>query len=129
MGRCFKQTKDLRPGQPAKPLDLRKLAEAEWDRLTLELEASNIQLTPAHRSTLVQAAQLSADMEEARLRVEKDGAYIEGKAGLVAHPAAKRLDALRRDYIKVLTMLGLRAAVANGAKDEGSLADLLKGGR
>ena len=42
-------------------------------------------------------------MAEAAARVKKDGAYIEGKAGLVAHPASKRLDALRRDYGKVLT--------------------------
>lgn len=109
------------------PLDLSQRAEAEWHRLTGELELSNIQLTPAHRSALAQAAQLSADMDDARKRIEKDGAYIEGKAGLVAHPAAKRLDALRRDYIKVLTMLGLRAAVVSEANQkEASLADLLR---
>lgn len=40
--------------------------------------------------------------------MQRAGAYVQSKAGLVAHPASKRLDALRRDYIKVLTMLGLR---------------------
>ena len=60
--------------------------------------------------------------------IEKDEAYITTKAGLVAHPASKRLDALRRDYIKVLTMLGLRTAVATPDSDnEPSLAELLDG--
>lgn len=69
-------------------------------------------------------------MEDARTRIDKDGAYIEGKAGLVAHPATKRLDALRRDYIKVLAMLGQRAAVAGEQDDApGSLADTLLKGR
>ena len=130
MGRCFNKTKDLRPGQPAKPLGLTERAESEWDRLIAELEESDIQLTPAHRSILSQASQLAADMHDARVRIAKDGAYIEGKAGLVAHPAAKRLDALRRDYIKVLTMLGLKAAAATKAEDkEPSLAEQLGGRR
>ena len=130
MPRTVKRDKNLRAGQPAKPDELTGRAGEEWDRLTLELDESNIQLTPAHRSTLAQAAQLCADMEEARARIATDGAYILGKVGLVAHPATKRLDALRRDYIKVLTMLGLRAAVASDTDEkEASLSDLLGAGR
>jgi hypothetical protein len=34
------------------------------------------------------------------------------------HPAAKRMDALRRDYLKALTMLGLRASVAEPEPDK-----------
>jgi len=51
----------------------------------------------------------------ARLTViERDGAYeVNKKTGTTQlHPASKRLDALRRDYVKVLSLLGLRAAVA-----------------
>ena len=127
MPRTVKKDKNLKAGQPAKPVDLSRRAASEWDRLTRELDESGIRLAPAHRSALAQAAQLVADMDDARVRIEKDGAYIPSKTGLVAHPAAKRLDALRRDYIKTLTMLGLRAAVATDApKGEASLADLLR---
>ncbi len=118
--RTVKIRKDLATGQPAKPVGLSEKASAEWDRLTRELADSSIELTPGHRSWLELAATISVDMSEAAARVKKDGAYIEGKAGLVAHPASKRLDALRRDYIKVLAMVGLRAAVASpdGGKEE-----------
>jgi hypothetical protein len=91
-----------------------------------ELEAAHIQVTAAHRTPLSLAATIAADIADAWRTVERDGAYIEGKAGLVAHPASKRLDALRRDYIKVLTMLGLRTAVAiPDSKNEPRLEDLL----
>jgi hypothetical protein len=44
----------------------------------------------------------------------------------VAHPATKRMDALRRDYIKVLATLGVRMAVAAPDPDPTkSLADVL----
>jgi len=47
---------------------------------------------------------------------------------LGAHPASKRLDALRRDYIKVLAMLGLRAAVAAPDEEhEQTLEEFLNG--
>lgn len=60
--------------------------------------------------------------------MQRAGAYVQSKAGLVAHPASKRLDALRRDYIKVLTMLGLRTAVAVPEEShEETLEELLNG--
>jgi phage terminase small subunit len=123
-----KQDKDLAPGQPEKPKHLSERASAEWDRLASELVASNIRLTPAHRSTLTHAATLAADIAEAYERVKVDGCYIVTKAGLVQHPASKRLDALRRDQIKVLTMLGLRTAVPTASTDKGpTLEDQLNG--
>lgn len=126
MPRTVKKDKHLAPGQPAKPLDLPARAALEWDRLGAELVASRIQITPAHRSILEQASRLTAEMAECIARVDKDGAYIETKAGLVSHPASKRLDALRRDYIKVLTMLGLRTAVPEAAPStDETLNDLL----
>ena len=73
-------------------------------------------MTAAHRTPLTLAATIAADIADAWEAIKKDGAYVQSKAGLVAHPASKRLDALRRDYIKVLVMLGLRTAVA--APDE-----------
>jgi hypothetical protein len=83
----------------------------EWDRIVGELSASNIQVTPAHRTALSLAATIAADIAGAWAKIEEDGAYIATKAGIAAHPASKRLDALRRDYIKVLAMLGTRTAV------------------
>lgn len=126
MGRTVKIDKNLVAGIPAKPSGLSPRASAEWDRLRGELEGAHIALSTAHRTILSMAATIAADMVEAWSAVERDGAYITGKAGLVAHPASKRLDALRRDYIKVLTMLGLRAAVAlpSGSREK-SLKDLL----
>lgn len=126
MPRTVRTDPNLQPGKPLKPSNLSFRASAEWDRLTGELEAAHIQITVAHRTPLSLAATIAADIEDAWKAVEKDGAYIEGKAGLVAHPASKRLDALRRDYIKVLTMLGLRSAVAvPESKNETTLEDLL----
>jgi hypothetical protein len=44
------------------------------------------------------------------------------------HPAAKRMDALRRDYLKALTMLGLRASVAGPEEvQHETLEDILNG--
>lgn len=117
---------DLIAGEPAKPEHLSPAASAEWDRLLAELTASGLLVTAAHRSPLTIAATISADMATAWAAIQKDGAYIPSKAGLVAHPATKRLDALRRDYIKVLGMLGLRAAVSGDKPTgEGSLEDIL----
>lgn len=117
MPRTVKQNKHLQPGQPQRPTNLSVRAAAAWDKLAGELADSGIVLTPGHRTTLSMAATLAADIEDAWDRVNLDGAYIVTKAGLVAHPASKRLDALRRDYIKVLSMLGLRTATA-GPKDD-----------
>jgi phage terminase small subunit len=121
------KAKHLRPGAPNKPVGLSDRANANWDRLVSELAESGIELTPGHRSWLEMAATIGDDMAVAAARVKKDGAYIEGKAGLVAHPASKRLDALRRDYIKVLTMLGLRSAVAVEAPSGKASMDELLG--
>jgi phage terminase small subunit len=124
MPRTVKRDKHLTPGQPLKPGNLSARASLEWDRIASELAESSIQVTPAHRTALSMAATLAADIADAWSHVRDEGAYIAGKNGLVAHPASKRLDALRRDYIKVLAMLGLRTAVAapDTSKEE-SLAD------
>ena len=119
MPRTVKKDKHLRPGQPEKPSHLSEQASGEWDRLMAELAASGIQITPGHRIILAQAACICADIADAFTRVKKDGEYIQTKAGLVQHPAGKRMDALRRDLIKVLTMLGLRTAVPDAADKDG----------
>lgn len=125
MSRTVKIAKDLIVGKPEKPFGLSPTASAIWEQLIADLDASGLQVTAAHRGWLEMAATIAADAKAAAARVKKDGAYIEGKAGLVAHPASKRLDALRRDYIKVLTMLGLRAAVATPESQGESLDDAM----
>lgn len=126
MPRTPRKDKHLIPGQPEKPSNLSGEASRQWDRITREIEDAGIKLTPAHRSILELAANIAADLVECRARLEKDGEYITTKAGLVAHPASKRKDALRRDYIKVASMLGLRSAVAGTTPDKGkTLEDLL----
>lgn len=128
MPRTVKTDPNLNAGAPTKPASLSARASAEWDRLVGELHRSGIAVSEAHRATLSLASTIAADIKDAWACVERDGAYIEGKAGLVAHPASKRLDALRRDYFKVLVMLGLRAMVAQkeAAKEE-TLDDILNG--
>lgn len=126
MPRTVKKDKNLHPGQPIKPADLAPDVAREWDRLMSEIEKASIQLSPAHRAPLELAASIAADIISDRTRLKADGYYITTKAGLVAHPASKRLDALRRDYIKILSMLGLRTAVAGHAPSkEPSLDELL----
>ena len=112
MPRTARLDKNLVPGFPERPKSLTEGAAAQWDRLAGEITEAGIALSPAHRATLELAATIADDMKEARAVVLKDGAYISSKTGLIQHPAARRLDALRRDYFKVLTMLGIRAAVA-----------------
>jgi hypothetical protein len=125
MPRTVKKDANLKPGAPLKPSGLSDRASREWDRLTGELTASQIQVTAAHRATLTMAATIAADIKDAWSAVERDGAYILGKAGLVAHPASKRLDALRRDLIKVLTCLSVRALPAPPPDSGQSLEDWL----
>lgn len=88
-----------------KPSTLSPLAGQEWDRLTSDLTASGVKLTASHLPWLEQAATIAADMREAADVIAKDGAYIRGSRGLVTHPAAKRLDALRRDLLTALKLL------------------------
>jgi phage terminase small subunit len=124
--RLVRKDKHLAAGLPSKPANLPDEVSRQWDRLAGEIEAAHIQLTPAHRSVLELAARIAADLIECAARLLKDGEYIETKAGLVSHPASKRKDALRRDYIKVASMLGLRSAVAGPPPDKGkSLEDIL----
>lgn len=126
MSRTVRKDPNLKPGKPIKPGNLSKRASAEWDRLMGELQAAGIQISTAHRALVSLAATIAADIVDAWEAIERDGAYVESKTGLVAHPASKRLDALRRDKIKVLAMLGLRAAVAEEDKGKArTLAEAL----
>lgn len=128
MARTPKKEKHLAPGQPAKPTNLSERAALEWDRIMGELAASNIRVTPAHRTALSLASTIAADIADCWRAIQEDGAYVATKNGLTAHPASKRLDALRRDYIKVLTMLGIRSAVAEPTPETGeTVEDVLRG--
>lgn len=130
MPRTVRKDTNLVAGTPAKPLNLSERAAKEWDRLTGELSAASIQVTAAHRTPLELAATIAADLASAWETVQIEGAYYQNEktGALMVHPATRRMDGLRRDYIKVLTMLGLRTAVAG--KDEEkteSLEDILNG--
>ena len=85
-------------------------ASEEFDRLLADLERSRITLTPAHRCTLVACATLRADIRDCWAVIrENGGAYTKAGTGAVKlHPAAARLDVLRRDLIKALGQLGLQ---------------------
>jgi P27 family predicted phage terminase small subunit len=118
----------MTPGMPDKPTNLSERAAKEWDRIVGELKESNIGVSKAHRALIAQAATIAPDIADAWGTIKKDGPYVTNpKTGaLQAHPAAKRLDALRRDYIKVLSLIGLRSAVAGDGSGP-SLEDVLNG--
>ena len=127
MPRTVRKNAHLKPGKPVKPDNLSARAAHEWDRLTAELENAQIELTMAHRTLLVLAATLQADIAKAWDVVKREGEYLTNpKTGVVqAHPASKRLDALRRDYLKVLVTLGIRTLPAEKPDDGPTLDELL----
>ena len=119
---------NMTPGRPAKPPGLSKEAGVEWDRLIKDLEESNITVAKAHGRLIGQAALIAVDMTDATAKVKEVGAYYLNRntGAWVIHPAARRLDSLRRDYVKVLSLLGLRSAVAGQLSKKGkSLEELL----
>src|SRR5277367_1010131 len=94
---------ELRSGTPTKPAGLSARAAREWDRLAAELGEAGLHITVAHRAPLQLAATIAADIVSDWEEIQKEGAYaLSGKGGIVAHPAVKRMDALRRDYLKAL---------------------------
>jgi phage terminase small subunit len=129
MPRTVKKDANLKPGKPEKPVNLSPRAAVAWDRLVSQLEGAQIQLTTAHSSLLSIASTLSADIADAWETVKVKGAYItNAKTGAVQeHPASKKLDALRRDLIKVLTCLSVRAVPAPPPNNGPSLEDILSG--
>lgn len=118
---------NTKPGRPAKPPGLPKAASAEWDRLIKNLAESGISVTVAHGALIGQAALIAVDITEAADTVKDKGAYYLNRntGAWVIHPAARRLDSLRRDYVKVLSLLGLRSAVASGEAPGKTMEDLL----
>jgi P27 family predicted phage terminase small subunit len=130
MPRTVRKDPNLSPGEPVKPAHLSPQASHEWDRLTGELKKARIHVTAAHRATLTLAATIAADIATSWRVIEEEGLYWTNKktGEPKEHPAAKRLDALRRDYLKALTMLGLRASVAEPDPDTTqTLEDILNG--
>lgn len=125
MPRTVKKDANLQPGKPEKPANLSERASREWDRLISELEASHIQISASHRTLIQLAATIAADIAKAYATVEEEGEYIQSKSGVIQHPASKRLDALRRDYIKVMTTLGTRAQAAPPPDNGPTLEDRL----
>lgn len=104
-------------------------ASEEFDRLLAELEKSGITLTPAHRCTLVACATLRADIRRCwEVLTENGSDYCKAGTGAVKlHPAAARLDVLRRDLIKALGQLGLQKPVPDQTDDTQTLAELIDG--
>ncbi len=104
----------LTPGTPEKSDNLSPWASQEFDKLLTQLEASGITLSPAHSCTLVAAATLRADIRDCwAVLKDNGGAYTKAGTGAVKlHPAAARLDVLRRDLLKALGLLGLQKPTA-----------------
>lgn len=116
----------MTPGRPAKPPGITKAAGAEWDRIVTDLLESNITIAKAHGRLITQAALIAVDIADASKTVSEKGPYYKNPntGAILLHPATRRLDSLRRDYVKVLSLLGLRSAVA-APNDNSSLDDML----
>jgi phage terminase small subunit len=121
----------LATGQPDKSTNLSPWASQEWDKLLSQLEASGITLSPAHSCTLVVCATLRADIRDCWQAItENGGAYTKAGTGAVKlHPAAARLDVLRRDLTKALGLLGLQKPTPEDPRpgDGETLEDILRG--
>lgn len=119
---------NLKAGLVEKSERLSERASLEWDRLITELDKAGVKLTAAHRALLTLAATTAADIRRDWEEVVRTGAYtLDAKGQLQAHPAVGRVDRLRRDYIKLLSLLGLRSAVSAGEAPAKSLDDVLNG--
>ena len=118
---------NMTPGLPTKAPGLSKAAAREWDHLVQELIESGIKISKAHGRLIETAANILVDLSDAIETVNTEGAYFENpKTGAMQlHPAARRVDSLRRDYVKVLSLLGLRSAVAGHTDAGKSLEDIL----
>jgi phage terminase small subunit len=124
-----KQASKLVAGNPGKSDNLSEWASKEWDRLLADLEASGIELSPAHHCTLVVCATLRADIRDCWAVISENGsAYTQAGTGAVKlHPAAARLDVLRRDLTKALALLGLQKPVPEVPEAGGGLEAILNG--
>lgn len=126
MARPKNANAQVTPGLPTKPSGLSESASLEWDRLVQELQAAGIKITPAHRAAITLAATTAADIKSDWLAIQQAGPYsFSPSRGIVAHPAVKRMDALRRDYLKALSVIGLRPGEPSGETGERTLADAL----
>jgi phage terminase small subunit len=122
-------TAKLTTGEPAKSSNLSPWASQEWDKLLSQLEASGITLSPAHSCTLVVCATLRADIRDCWAVIrENGGAYTKAGTGAAKlHPAAARLDVLRRDLTKALGLLGLQKPTPEEQRTGETLEDILNG--
>jgi phage terminase small subunit len=128
MSRPKNPTTQATPGIPLKPSGLSAQASKEWDRLLKELTDAGIQITVAHRAAISLAATIAADIKSDWAQIQEKGAYtFSPTRGTVAHPAVKRMDALRRDYLKALSMIGLRPGLSEDKTEGQTLSDALNG--
>jgi hypothetical protein len=121
-------TSDLTPGEVQKSGGLSVEAAQEWDKMLAKLQASGIKLSPAHSITLTVCATLAADIRDCWSVLQANGGnYTKAGTGAVKlHPAAARLDVLRRDLTKSLNLLGLTRPIADapeGPADELAFLD------
>jgi Phage terminase, small subunit len=116
---------NMLPGRPAKPPGMTKEVGAEWDRLIKDLASSGITIAKAHGRLIEQAAEIAVDLSDAAAASKTDGPYYLNRntGAVMLHPATRRLDSLRRDYVKVLSLLGLRSAVAGETEKAGQSLD------
>lgn len=106
-------------GEPVKSDRLSPQAAQAWDRILSELRAGGIELSPAHSVTLSVCSTLLADIGDCwKVLQENGGNYTKAGTGAVKlHPAAARLDVLRRDLTKGLALLGLQKPIPDDPED------------
>jgi phage terminase small subunit len=118
----------MTPGEPLKSDRLSPQAAEAWDRILGQLSAAGIELSPAHSVTLSVCSTLCADIADCWTVIRANGsAYTQAGTGAVKlHPAAARLDVLRRDLTKALALLGLQKPVPDASEPKSeTLEDIL----
>jgi len=121
------------PGELLKSDRLSPQAAQAWDRILGQLRAGGIHLSPAHSVTLSVCSTLLADISDcwSVLRANGGNYCTAGTGAVKLHPAAARLDVLRRDLTKSLALLGLQKPIPDddetGTSTQVTLADVLSG--
>ena len=93
-----------------KPRGLGSDASDAWDEILSIMFANELEVQPGHAILIGNIATASANIIEAQAEITKaGGAYFETRNGWQLHPAARRLDGLRRDIATWFKLLGVTA--------------------
>lgn len=108
-----------RPRDPAPPKHLKAESRRLWRRVVAAFH-----LEPHHETVLSTACEALDRLREAQAAIDRDGAYVEGRFGLKAHPAIAVERDSRLAMLRALRELGLDVEVPSSrARTEAARAE------